>query len=229
MMDLKRLKDFCEIRNKEFPNLFWSGTGRANITVNHEDLIKLCRKSGCTEISYGFESASPRMLKAMHKAQTPEMMKKTIEISRKYGLPTAASFIIGMPGETKESCKETLDFALQNNISLASLMFATPYPGTEIFDFALKTGRITDIHKFALALKDARDFVVNLTDAFTDQELINKRQEMIDTSNENYYRFITREQIQQKIKDLFGPLMEKTKFNDKDLENKMKYGGIGMF
>jgi len=229
MANIKRLNEFLDIRNKYFPDLYWSGTGRTNITVKHEDLIKKCRNSGCVDISYGFESGSPKMLKSMHKAQTIEMMEKTIQITRKYGLPTATSFIIGMPGETKETCKETLDFALRNNISLASLMFATPYPGTEIFDFAVKTGRITDVHKFALSLKDARDFVVNLTDDFTDEELITKRQEMIDLSNENYYKFITRDQIKEKIKDLFGPLMDKTNFDDKDLENRMKYGGIGMF
>ena len=229
MANTKRLNNFLDIRNKYFPDLYWSGTGRTNITVKHEDLIKKCRNSGCVDISYGFESGSPRMLKSMHKAQTIEMMEKTIEITRKYGLPTATSFIIGMPGETKVSCQETLDFALRNNISLASLMFATPYPGTEIFNYAMKTGRIKDVHKFALSLRDARDFVVNLTDEFTDQELIDKRQEMIDTSNENYYNFISRDQIRQKIKDLFGPLMDKTKFDDKDLENRMKYGGIGMF
>ena len=209
--------------------MYWGATGRVNITSKNEDLIKFVRKSGCTEIAYGFESASPRMLKSMRKAQTTSMMKKTIEISRKYGLPTATSFIIGMPGETEESCKETLDFCLENNISLASLMYATPYPGTEIFDFALKTGRITDVHKFALSLRDARDFVVNLTDDFTDQELIDKRKDMMDITKENYDNFITRDQIEQKLKDLFGPLMAKKNFDDADLENRMKYGGVGMF
>ena len=229
MANKQRLIDFLKLRNKEFPDLYWSATGRTNITVKNEDLIKLARNSGCTEISYGFESGSPRMLKSMHKAQTLAMMKKTVEISRKLGLPVATSFIIGMPGETKESCKDTLLFALENNISLASLMFATPYPGTEIFDFAIKTGRITDVHKFALSLKDARDFTVNLTDDFTDQELIDKRKEMMDITKANYDNFITRDQIAEKLKDLFGPLMNKNKFDDKDLENRMKYGGIGMF
>jgi len=47
--------------------------------------------------------------------------------------------------------------------------------------------------------------------------------------NENYYKFISRDQIEQKIRDLFGPLINKTNFDDKDLENRMKYGRIGMF
>jgi radical SAM superfamily enzyme YgiQ (UPF0313 family) len=163
----------------------------------------------------------------MHKSQTPEMMEKTVKISRKYGLPVSASFIIGLPGEDEESCKETTDFCLKNNISLASLMFATPYPGTEIYDFAIRTGRIKDVHQFALSLRDARDFVVNLTDAFTDQQLIDKRREMMELTRENYYKYITRDQVRQKIKDLFGSLYKE--FDDKELESRMKYGGVGMF
>lgn len=227
MADRKRLKEFCDLRNKEFPNLHWSATGRANMTAKNEDLVSLVRKSGCTEIAYGFESASPRMLKSMHKSQTPEMMEKTVNISRKYGLPVSASFIIGLPGEDEESCKETTDFCLKNNISLASLMFATPYPGTEIYDFAIRTGRIKDVHQFALSLRDARDFVVNLTDAFTDQQLIDKRKEMMELTRENYNKYITRDQVMQKIKDLFGSLYKE--FDDKELESRMKYGGVGMF
>ena len=229
MANKSRLIEFCKMRNKYFPELLWSATGRANITARNEDLVKLVKKSGCTEIDYGFESASPRMLKSMRKAQTPEMMKKTVEISRKHGLPVAASFIIGMPGETEKSCKETIDFCLENNISLVSLMFATPYPGTEIFNFALKTKRISDVHKFALSLKDARDFTVNLTDDFTDEELINKRTEMIETTQENYENYITRDEIKLKLRDLYGPLMDKQKFDDKDLEHRMKFGGVSMF
>jgi radical SAM superfamily enzyme YgiQ (UPF0313 family) len=91
------------------------------------------------------------------------------------------SFIIGMPGEDEDTCRETVEFCVRTKIPLKSMMFATPYPGTELFEFAVSTGRIKrgKLHEFVLSLEDARDFTVNLTDAFTDDQLIAKRDEMI--------------------------------------------------
>ena len=110
-------------------------------------------------------------------------------------------------------------------------MFAPPYPGTEIFNFALRTGRINKnrIHEFAIKLRDARDFIINLTDHFSDEELINTHEEMIEKAKENYESFITQEEIITKMRDLFGNLLDKSHFDEKDLEHRAKHGGISTF
>ncbi|MCM8756439.1 MAG: B12-binding domain-containing radical SAM protein [Candidatus Omnitrophica bacterium] len=231
MSEVKRVYEFCRARNKFFPDLLWSCTGRVNIVSRNEELVKLMRESGCTLISFGFESGSQRMLDSMHKLQTIEMMEKTLKICRKYGLPVPVSFIIGMPEEDEESCKETLDFCIRNNIPLDSLMFATPYPGTEIFNFALKTKRINkdNLNEFLNKLGDARDFTINLTDCFTDGELINKRKEMMEIARSNYKKFITDEEIKGKMLNLFGSLLTKIKLDEKDLEHRLIHGGMSIF
>jgi len=223
--------EFCEKRNRFFPGLLWSCTGRANVVARDEQIVKLMRNSGCVLISYGFESGSQRILDGMKKMQTIEEMEKTVEISRKYGLPVPASFIIGMPGDDDKSCQETVDFCIRNKLTLDSLMFATPYPSTEIFDYALRRGRIDreHIHEFLMKLGDARDFTVNLTDYFSDEELANKREEMMKAVRENYDEFITPEEINTKMKDLFGSLLDKYRIDEKDLEHRMKHGGMGIF
>ncbi|MCM8774264.1 MAG: radical SAM protein, partial [Candidatus Omnitrophica bacterium] len=231
MSDVKRVYEFCRARNKFFSDLLWSCTGRVNIVSRNEELVKVMRESGCTLISFGFESGSQRMLDSMHKLQTIEMMEKTLKICRKYGLPVPVSFIIGMPGEDEKSCKETLDFCIRNNIPLDSLMFATPYPGTEIFNFALKTKRINkdNLNEFLNKLGDARDFTINLTDCFTDEELINKRKEMMEIARLNYRKFITEEEIKSKMFNLFGSLLTKIKLDEKDLEHRLIHGGMSIF
>lgn len=231
MANKGRVREFCEKRNRFFPELLWSCTGRANIVSRDEQLVKLMRDSGCVLIGYGFESGSQRMLDSMKKSQTIEEMEKTVEISRKYGLPVPVSFIIGMPGEDDESCQETIDFCIKNKLTLDSLMFATPYPGTEIFDYALRKGRIDreHIHEFLMKLGDARDFTVNLTDCFSDEELINKREEMMKTTKENYGEFITQEKVNAKMRDLFGSLFDKYYIDEKDLEHRSKHGGMNIF
>lgn len=231
MTNKERVREFCEARNRHFPDLLWSCTGRANIVAGNEELVKTMRNSGCTLISFGFESGSPRMLKSMNKKQTVEDMEKALEINRKYGLPVPASFIIGMPGEDEDSCQETLDFCIRNNLPLDSLMFATPYPSTEIFDYALKTGRIdnNNIHDYLLKLADARDFTVNLTDHFSDEALVKKREEMMKLAMENYTKYISEDEINDKIRNLFGDLIDKYRFSQEDMEHRAKHGGISTF
>ncbi len=231
MADTNRVREFCEKKKHYFPDLLWSCTGRVNIIAREPEIMKTMKDAGCVSISYGFESGSQRMLNSMRKGITVKQMEKVIKVSRENEMPIPASFIIGMPGETKESCKETLDFSLRNNILLDSLMFATPYPGSEIFNFALRTGRIKreKLHEFLLSLKDARDFTINLTDEFTDEELITTRKYMIEKARENYEKFITKEEIIDKIKKLFGNLIEKYPLDEKDWEHRSKHGGMNIF
>lgn len=229
IVDRKRLYEFCEVRNKYFPDIYWSCTGRANIC--DEDLIRTVRESGCTLVSYGFESGSPRMLKAMRKKITVAQMERVVHLNRKYGLPIPVSFILGMPGEDEQSCNATVDFCIKNNLTLDSLMYATPYPGTELFDFAIKTERISknSIHEFVMRLGDARDFVVNLTDAFTDGELQKKYQEMI-TVTKKAHRPLSQAEIESKTRALYGPLSD-AYFNlsAEDRAHRAKHGAISLF
>lgn len=224
-----RVHEFCEKRDRFLPDLLWSCTGRVNLV--DEESVNRMKGSGCVLISYGFESGSQRILDNMNKMQKVEQMEKVVQVSRNCGMPIPASFIIGMPGEDDKSCQETLDFCIRNNLPLDSLMFATPYPGTKLYDFALETGRIDrkHIHKFVLQLGDARDFTINLTDCFSDDELIAKRAEMMTKAKENYDKFITREKVVAKMKKLYGSLLEKQHFDEKDLEHRAKHGGISTF
>lgn len=231
MADKKRIRRFCEERNEHFPDLLWSCTGRANIIAKDENIVKLMKDSGCTLISCGFESGSQKILDGMHKRQKIEEMEETVKILRKYELPVPVSFIIGMPGEDEESCQETVNFCLRNNITLDSLMFATPYPGTEIFNSALETGKIdkNSLHEFMMNIGDARDFLINLTDSFSDEQLVKKREEMMRITRENYEKSITADEIMGKMKKLFGNLMDKVKLDEKDLEHRAKHGGMSIF
>ncbi|MBF0118507.1 MAG: radical SAM protein [Desulfobacterales bacterium] len=229
MADRNRVYEFCERRNQLFPDIRWSCTGRVNLIS--EEIIKNMRSSGCCSISYGFESGSPRMLKAMQKAVTIEQMEKAVALNRQYGLPIPVSFILGMPGENQESCRETVDFCIKNNLHLESLMFATPYPGTQLFEYAVESGRIklNDLHEFVIKLGDARDFLINLTDSFTDKELQEKSISM-KKEVRAHYKPLSVHEIEQKIKDLYGELAEEyCKLSIEDKEHRAKHGAIDLF
>ena len=110
------------------------------------------------------------------------------------------------------------------------MMFATPYPGTEIFKYALSTGCIKKdkIHDFVTSLEDARDFTTNLTDAFTDEELIAKRDQMINEVCSRVRRE-PEEFYMAKLKNLFGTLANDY-FKDEELmKHRAEHGGIDIF
>jgi len=229
IMNKKTFFEFCQLRNRYFPEILWSCPGRANIC--DEEIIRAARESGCTLISYGFESGSPRILKKMKKAITIDQMENIVALSRKYNLPIPVSFILGHPGEDEESCNETLTFCKNNNLTLDSLMFATPYPGTELFEFAIETKRINKdrIHDFVLKLADARDFVINLTDYFSDQELKMKYAEMIETAKKNYVP-IPEHELTKKMDALYGKLsIHLRQLSDSDNKHRQKHGAMSLF
>lgn len=225
MADKSRVYELCRKVKRHIPVLLWSCTGRVNII--DDDIVRTMRDAGCVSISYGFESGSQRMLNSMKKKVTIEQMEKAIRMNRKYGMMLPVSFIIGMPGENEESCRETVEFCVRNNIPLKSMMFATPYPGTELFDYAISTGRIAknNIHEFVMKLEDARDFTVNLTDKFTDEQLIAKRSEMISEVCSRV-KPMPRDIYEAKLKKLFGGLVDNYWDDQALLEHRAKHGGV---
>ena len=224
-----RVIEFCEKRNRDFANIRWSCTGRVNIV--EEDIIKLMKESGCVAVQYGFESGSPEILETIKKGASLAQMRRAVNIGRNNGLLIPVSFILGMPGETNKTCQDTVDFCIENNLSLNSLMFATPYPGTKLFDFVLDTGRLAKdkIHSYVMKLEDARDFTINLTDSFTDDELISKRTEMMNEVA-NQIKRPQGVELDRKLELLFGESYQFFKCeSEKDREHRSKHGGLDCF
>ncbi len=223
-----RVLEFCEKIKREIPGLLWACTGRADLV--NENLVGQMRNAGCVSIAYGFESGSPRLLKAMKKGTSIPVMENAIRINRKFEMMLPISFILGMPEENHESCRETVDFCVRNKIRLKSLMFATPYPGTEIFRRAIDEGRIKPdkLHEFIANLEDARDFRINLTEAFTDEELLKKRDEMI---NEICLKVkpVSHDEQLKKLGNLFGDLINGFTEDRSLMQHRAKHGGIDIF
>lgn len=224
----KRVYEFCDKIRSQVPGLLWSCTGRVNLV--NDEIVGAMKEAGCVSISYGFESGSPRMLRSMNKRATLEQMKNSIRINRKFEMMLPVSFIIGMPGEDERSCRETVDFCVKNSLPLKSMMFATPYPGTRLFDFAVSTGRIekNKLHEFVIMLEDARDFTINLTDTFTDEQLIAMREEMIDGVSSRVAP-IPEEICNGKLANLFGSLADDYLGDRALVKHRATHGGIDIF
>ena len=137
-LNRKRVEEICrEIVNRGI-DVEWSCSSRVD-TINRSILEKM-KRAGCSAIYYGVESASPAILRYYKKKINLDMVEKAVKLTKKFGIMTICSFIIGSPYETKEDMKATLRFALKLDPDYAQFSILTPYPGTEIYEEAKEKG-----------------------------------------------------------------------------------------
>lgn len=146
--DLKRLREFCERKIEGGYTINWCANVRPNITK--VELLKLMKKAGCRAIVAGYESGSPEILKRIKKGITIERMEAFAEAAREAGIQVHGDFIIGLPGETHETIKQTYRAALRLNPATMQVSIALPLPGTEFYDWLKAKGylKTEDFSKF---------------------------------------------------------------------------------
>ena len=98
------------------------------------------KAADCQLLSFGAESGCQKILDSVHKKTTVEMNEKAVKMAKKAGLSVAMSVIIGYPGETKESLKQTYDFIHRADPDYVYLCLATPYPGTHLSSYLQELG-----------------------------------------------------------------------------------------
>lgn len=132
---------FCEEILNRGLNIAWVCMSRAGQV--DEELLKMMKRAGCKEISFGLESGDEEMLsKIIHKKSTLDTARQTIGLVKKVGIRTHASYMIGNIGETERTIRKTIEFAKELNTDVAAFFIASPLPGTELYEQALKLGYI---------------------------------------------------------------------------------------
>jgi len=127
----KRLLELCKKLENANLDLVWSSTGRVD-TVTPE-VLKAMKEAGCWQIWFGIESGSQRILDLTQKGTTIEGIRKAIKWTREAGIKPCGFFIIGHPGETKESIQETIKFGLDLDLAEFHATFMTPFPGSDLY------------------------------------------------------------------------------------------------
>jgi len=101
------------------------------------------KESGWRLLIVGYESGDPQVLKNIKKGATVDMALRFTENAKKLGLAIHGDFIVGLPGETRESLQRTVDFAKRLDVETIQVSIAHPYPGTEFYDYVQRNGLIT--------------------------------------------------------------------------------------
>ena len=134
----KRLVAICQEIISLGLDISWTCLGRVN-SIDAETLA-LMKRAGCWQISFGIESGSQEILTTIHKNVTLEQIGRAVALCRDSGILSKGFFIVGHPGETRQTLKQTLDFALKLPLDDISVTMLTPFPGTEIYERAAEFG-----------------------------------------------------------------------------------------
>jgi len=139
-LDKKRVFAICEELERRRIEIPWTCETRVNL-VNKE-LVEKMKKAGCYMIAYGVESGTQEILNNLKKDITLEQAARAFELTHKIGIQTVAYFMIGSPGETPETIEETIKFAKKLDSDFVQFSITTPFPGTELFNLAIKEGMV---------------------------------------------------------------------------------------
>lgn len=155
MFTLNRTRLFELLELLKPLNIKFRCMGRSGYDV--EEVYEKLAEAGCVQIAWGIESGSKKMLDLMNKQSTVQDNYNVIKWAKKYGITSRAFFIIGFPGETKETIKETMNFIEKADPDQYFVSNFVPYPGCLVWKNPTKYGIVdmsTDFNQYYQVSKD---------------------------------------------------------------------------
>lgn len=139
-VDRNLVIELCKLMSEAGLNLRWCCNSRVD-TIDQE-LLAYMKKAGCWMIMYGIETSSDLILENVKKGGKAsfEITKKAVMMAKRAGIKVWGYFIMGLPGETKETIKNSINFAKQLPLDLVNFAVGAPYPGTEFYQEAKQRG-----------------------------------------------------------------------------------------
>lgn len=132
ILDKKRTERICGFLKSL--DIIWRCLIRADIAVKHgKDFIKTLAKSGCVSVGMGVESGSDKILSIIHKGETVATIKEALRMVKEEGIKVKGFFILGLPGETKETLDDTDRFLAEMELDDVDIKIYQPFPGTPIW------------------------------------------------------------------------------------------------
>ncbi|MEK6677554.1 MAG: radical SAM protein [Planctomycetota bacterium] len=131
---------FCDLIVERGIDLTWSCFARTDCVS--PQLLEKMKSAGCHQILFGLESADEEILKSIRKPINIELTRKAVNMVQEAGIAVRAAFMFGNPGETIESMRCTIDFAKSLDPDIALFNITTPYPGTQMFEWAKQLGHL---------------------------------------------------------------------------------------
>ena len=134
----EQVMSLCELMIEEKIEIRWTCNSRVDYV--DEELLQRMSEAGCWLISWGIESGNEQILRHVRKGAYPDKAQRALQWARDAGIKNWGYFIIGLPGETEETIRQTIDFAKKLPLDIALFHVAAPYPGTPFFFEVVENG-----------------------------------------------------------------------------------------
>lgn len=124
----------CEEMIRRDINMPWTLTNGIRVGNVNEEFFRVARAAGCRLLAFGFESGSDRVLKRIKKGATVAQARRAVGWARKYDFTILGYFMVGLPGESAETIRETAELACELDVDFAKFSITMPLPGTPLYD-----------------------------------------------------------------------------------------------
>ncbi len=128
----------CKLMIDEKIDMHWTCNSRVDYV--DEEMLQMMGKAGCFFMTWGIESGSEQVLKHARKGAYPDKVERALRWSKAAGIKNWGYFIIGLPTETEETIRQTIEFAKKLPLDIALFHVAAPYPGTPFFFEVVREG-----------------------------------------------------------------------------------------
>jgi radical SAM superfamily enzyme YgiQ (UPF0313 family) len=134
IMKRSHIEKICNLMIEKKINLPWSCPNGIRADCVDDGLIKLMKKAGLYYCGLGIESANDAILKNINKSESVDTIRNAIEIIAKNGVECGGFFIFGLPGETKETMQNSINFAVNTPLSRANFYILAVLPGCDLWN-----------------------------------------------------------------------------------------------
>jgi len=143
-----RTVSLCEEIIQAKLGIKWYCQGRLNYAI--PQILQLMKRAGCVFINYGIEAMDDEVLEKMNKCLTTRQIIAGVEATKKAGISPGLNIIFGNIGDTRETLRKGAEFLLKydDGAQMRTIRPVTPYPGSQLYYYAIKKGLIKDCHDF---------------------------------------------------------------------------------
>lgn len=142
-IDPARMKEICEEIIRRKLDITWTAPNGMYAHTLNRDLLKIMKESGCYRVSIGIENGNQDFLKSvLNKALNLEKVKSVVRDLKILKIESTGFFILGVPGETRSTMKETVEFAKSLDLDDVIFSIYSPYPGTKLYKLSMSRGYI---------------------------------------------------------------------------------------
>lgn len=142
-VDRQRVLDICRLLRERGLHREVEWIAQCRVDTVDREMLEAMKAANCGYILFGVESGSPDLLKKMKKGITLDKARSAFKLTHKVGIKTQAFFLFGIPGETQETIRQTIDFAKELNASSTQFAVAIPHPGTALYQECKANGWLT--------------------------------------------------------------------------------------